>query len=66
MPPMSEQSNPVVNRLRSHVLQMAPHQASRAAGQLLIDAKAEIERLLRGDFTPEEFQNLCQNKKKLL
>lgn len=23
---MSEQSNPVVSRLRSHILQMAPHQ----------------------------------------
>ena len=27
----------------------------------LLLAKSEIERLLRGDFTPEEFQNLCHN-----
>lgn len=35
----------LLERLKRHILQMAPHQAKREAGQLIIQAAAEIERL---------------------
>lgn len=35
---------------------------SPALADALEAAEAEIERLKRGDFTPEEFQNLCHHR----
>lgn len=35
----------LLTRLNSHIAAMAPHQADRRAGKLLIEAAAEIERL---------------------
>jgi len=32
-------------QLRAHLAQMAPHQKARKAGQLLVEAEKEIERL---------------------
>lgn len=53
--------NNILCQLRTHIRIMADHQRERRTGQLLIKAADEIERLLRGDFTEEEFQNLCHN-----
>ena len=42
----NEPQNTVLRRLRAYISTMAPHQRERAAGRLLIEAAAEIERLL--------------------
>lgn len=54
-------SNPLLCRMRSYILTMAPHHKERVAGRLLIEAADEIERLLCGDFSESEFQGLCHN-----
>jgi hypothetical protein len=35
--------------------------AQVVCGRAVVELLAEIDRLRRGDFTPEEFQNLCHN-----
>ena len=35
----------IIQRLRNHVAQMAPHHREREQGRLIVDALAEIERL---------------------
>jgi len=42
---MSENIQPLLSRLRSHILNMAPHQKERNAGKLLIECKSELTRL---------------------
>lgn len=54
-------SNALLCRLRSHIAMMAPHHKERVGGRLLLEAAAEIERLLRGEFSEVEFQGLCHN-----
>lgn len=37
----------LLTRLHNHILVMAPHQAEREAGKLLVESEREIRRLLR-------------------
>lgn len=38
----------MIEKLRNHIAQMAPHQKERAGGKLVIEALAEIEKLHSG------------------
>jgi hypothetical protein len=51
--------NELLLRIRAYTAAMSPEQRDKVSSKYLVWAADEIERLLRGDFTEEEFQNLC-------
>lgn len=58
---MSDTTYDLPTRIRNHLSWLTPHAKYLPSTALLQEALLEMERLLRGDFTEEEFQNLCHN-----